>query len=65
MNMILSYYNGFIMFHDTATYVSLGIFHLCYASIQKGFEVLSGPDSLKFSVMLRDDCLWLAPDMQY
>lgn len=59
MNTILSYYNGFIMFHDIATYVSLGIFHLCCASIQKGFEVLNGPDSLKFPAMLRDHCFMI------
>lgn len=42
--MILSYNNGFIMFHETTTYVSFTISHLSYTSIQRGFEVLNGLD---------------------
>lgn len=57
--MILSYNNGFIMLRDTATYVTLAIFHFYYTSIQKGFKVLNGLDSLKNFAMLKVHCFMI------
>lgn len=57
--MILSCNNAFIMFHDTATYVSLSIFRLCYTSIQKGFEAVSGLDSFKYFATLGIHCFMI------
>lgn len=47
------------MFHNTATYISLAIFHLYYSSIQKGFKVLNDLDSFKYFAMLRVHCFMI------